>query len=93
MEVQHLDILVVRVVEHLRHASYSELAAIAIGFFWFLSFFRQQHPRVPGAKVHGFSSWFEPNILLQIRFVTQAHDIIESGYKKVHTHELPVCVL
>ena len=82
-----MDILTWRVVEHLRQASYSKLAAIVIGLFSFLLFFRQQHPRVPGAKVHGYSSWFEPTFLLKIRFVTQAYNIIDSGYKKVRLQE------
>lgn len=83
MEAQYLELLTARAIEHVRQASYSELAAVVIGFFWFLSFFRHQHPRVSGAKVHGYSSWFEPTFLLQIRFVTQAYNIIDSGYKKV----------
>ena len=83
MEVQSLEILTHRAVEYVRRASYTELTAIAVGFVWFLSLFRQQHPRVPGAKVHGYSSWFEPAFLLKIRFVTQAYSIIDSGYKKV----------
>lgn len=88
MEAQHLEILTDRAVEYFRRASYSELTAIAIGFVWFLSLFRQQHPRVPGAKVHGYSCWFEPAFLLKIRFVTQAYSIIDSGYKKVRLQGL-----
>lgn len=83
-----MEILTGRAVEYVRRASYSELAAIVIGFIWFLSYFHQQHPRVPGAQVHGYSSWFEPSFLLKIRFVTQAYDIIDSGYKKVRLQGL-----
>ena len=88
MESQNLEILTHWAVEHVRRASYTELTAIAVGFVWFLTLFRQQHPRVPGAKVHGYSSWFEPAFLLKIRFVTQAYSIIDSGYKKVRLQGL-----
>lgn len=84
METQQFASFRSRIVEdYVRRASFSEFVAIAIGLFCILLFFRQKHPRIPGAKVHGYPCWYEPAILLQTRFVTQAYSMIDSGYAKV----------
>lgn len=79
-----LSVLRDRVVNYLDRASYSQGTAILLGICWIISLLSgNKSPIVPGAKFHGYTSWFEPSFLLKIRFVTNASNIIESGYKKV----------
>lgn len=72
-----------RLLVYLQSASYAELAAIAIGLLWLSSFLGPKHPTVPGAKVFGYRSFFEPTFFVQVRFVFSAHDIITNAYEKV----------
>ena len=72
-----------RLIDYLHSASYAELAAIAVGLLWLSSFFGPKHPTVPGAKVFGYRSFFEPTFFVQVRFVFSAHDIISNAYEKV----------
>ena len=73
-----------RFVEHLQSPSYAELAAGLLGICWMISIFNAQPPpRIAGAPVHGRRSKWEPSLLLQLRFVFSAYDIISSGWEKV----------
>ncbi|KAF1962419.1 cytochrome P450 [Byssothecium circinans] len=41
-----------------------------------------QLPRILGAPLHGSKGWWEPSLLLSIRFIYDAYNIIDTGYKK-----------
>ena len=50
---------------------------------WFLSFIK--HITSPGVKapVSGYKGWWEPELLLRLRFSFTSKDVVYSGYKKV----------
>lgn len=50
---------------------------------WVVSGLFQKRRRVPNAPLHGYKSFWEPRLFLQIRFNVDARNIIASGYKKV----------
>lgn len=73
-----------RVLDYLQTATYRELATLVVGFWFVTSFLTKKgSPKVPGAPYHGYRSFFEPTLWLQLRFVTGGYNIIESGYNKV----------
>lgn len=43
----------------------------------------QNRPSVK-APFAGYRSWLEPTFLVRLRFLTNARDILTSGYEKVH---------
>jgi hypothetical protein len=81
-----LETIVTRVVELLKPANYAQIAAWVIGLYWAFSVLigRKQNPTVAGAPVQGKRWSWEPALLLQIRFVFGAYNIISSGYDKVY---------
>jgi len=42
-----------------------------------------KRPRMLGAPLHGSKGWWEPSLLLSLRFIYDAYNIIDTGYKKV----------
>jgi len=79
------------IIELLKPTSFAQTAAWVIGLYWAFSVLlgKKQNPTVAGALVQGKRWSWEPALLLQIRFVFGAYDIISSGYDKVcHTYFL-----
>lgn len=84
LSVEELNLLQKRALEFFETATTSEIIAILVGVYFVFSFFlAKKSPTVAGAPVYGYRSFFEPTLWLQIRFTTNAFDIIESSYKKV----------
>ena len=84
MNAESVHVLKSRVVDYLQAATVRELATLFVGFLFVVSFLTKKgSPRISGAPVHGYRSFFEPTLWLQIRFTTSGYSIIESGYNKV----------
>nr|UOW59931.1 SonI [Paraconiothyrium archidendri] len=81
----HSETILTRAVELLKPTNYYQLAATVFGlyFAWSLIVGRKQNPTVAGAPVVGKRWAWEPAILLQLRFVFGAFDIISDGYNKL----------
>ncbi|KID89997.1 cytochrome P450, partial [Metarhizium majus ARSEF 297] len=71
-----------RALEYVTHASYTEISVLAAFFLALVSLLsRKPSPRITHAPFHGYRSFFEPTLWVQIRFTTDAYNIITTAYK------------
>ncbi|KAI0436660.1 cytochrome P450 [Xylaria telfairii] len=84
LSVEELSLLQKRALEYFERATTSEIIAILVAVYFIFSFLlAKKSPTVAGAPVYGYRSFFEPTLWVQIRFTTNAFNIIESSYKKL----------
>lgn len=60
-----------------------QLAIIVVTVLFASSYLYDKHPRVAGAKYYGYKSWWEPSLLLRMRFFTTGKQMIDDAYDKV----------
>lgn len=71
------------VYEYLSSSLYVRWAVVVVAWLSTVSMLQTKRPRIPNAQVHGSKGWWEPSFLLKLRFIYDAQNIINSGYKKV----------
>lgn len=57
-------------------------AFFAVFFALVVLSLQPKRPRILGAPLHGSKGWWEPSLLLGFRFIFDAYNIIDTGYKK-----------
>lgn len=83
MSAEGLTIVLDRLRDYVALASWTELSSLALGAIVLFNLLSPPPPRVPGAPVYGYRSKWEPSLLLRLRYVFGANEIIASGYQKV----------
>lgn len=79
----HIQLIKKHLVHRLDTASFGEVLVWLLGLCYIISLFNKKpQPTIAGAPVVG-RRWWEPNLLLQWRFVFNANEIIKAGYAKV----------
>ncbi|KAM7190976.1 Cytochrome P450 [Naviculisporaceae sp. PSN 640] len=82
---ERVNVLLSRIIELKQSTSRYEQIAVGLVILLVLSFFsswRRSKKNIANVPIHGYRSRFEPAMLLQLRFVMGAKNIISTGYKK-----------